>query len=99
MTESQRRSKEFAQALSDELAQLWREGAKRVERPRIEEIGQRVGLDRGETYEAFEALRGDIWRGDFVESDEGPGWEAVLLKDIPLRTSLLHGSISGARIY
>ncbi len=83
MTESQRRSKEFAQALSDELAQIWREGAKRVDRPRIEEIGQRVGLDRGETYEAFEALRGDTWRGDFVESDEGPGWEAVLLTDIP----------------
>jgi len=83
MTESQRRRNVFAQVLRDELAQLWRAGVTRVARSRIDEIGQRIGLDRDETYEAFEAARGDIWRGDFVESDEGPGWEAVVLKDIP----------------
>jgi hypothetical protein len=83
MTERQRRRKEFAQALSDELAQLRRAGVERVERSRIGEIGQRVGLDRDETYEAFGSARGDIWRGDFVESDEGPGWEEVVLRDVP----------------
>jgi len=83
MTENQRRRNIFAEALRDELAQLWRAGVRHVERSRIEEIGQRVGLDRDETYEAFGAARGDIWRGDFIESDEGPGWEAVILKDVP----------------
>ena len=34
MTEDQRRRKAFAQYLSDELAQLWRAGTKRVERAR-----------------------------------------------------------------
>ena len=83
MTEDQRRHKAFAQYLSDELAQLWRAGTKRVERARIEEIGQRAGLDRDETYEACGAARGDIWQGEFVESNEGPGWVEVELKNVP----------------
>ena len=83
MTEGQRRRKVFAEYLSDELAQLWRAGTKRVERTRIEEIGRRAGLDQDDAYEAFGAARGDIWEGEFVEGDEGPGWEAVELTDVP----------------
>jgi hypothetical protein len=36
-----------------------------------------------ETYKAFEAVRGDVWEGEYIESDEEPGWEAVKLENVP----------------
>ena len=83
MTENQRRRQEFARGLQNELAKLWREGEDRIDRVRVEEIGQRFGLDRAEAHEAFMAFRGDIWEGELVETDEEPGWEAVVLRDVP----------------
>ncbi len=83
MTESQRRRQEFARALRNELAELWREGEDSVDRVRVEEIGRRFGLDEAETREMFVAFRGDIWEGEFVETDEEPGWETVVLKNVP----------------
>ena len=83
MTENQHRRQEFMRGLRDELAKLWREGENRIDRASVEEIGQRFGLDRAEAREAFMAFRGDIWEGEFVETDEEPGWEAVVLKDVP----------------
>jgi hypothetical protein len=83
MTENRRRRQEFARGLQNELAKLWREGEDRIDRISVEEIGQRFGLDQDEAREAFVALRGDVWEGEFVETDEEPGWEAVVLKDVP----------------
>ena len=83
MTESQRRRQEFARALRNELAELWREGEDSVDRVRVEEIGQRFGLDETEARETFVAFRGDRWEGEFVETDEEPGWETVVLKNVP----------------
>jgi hypothetical protein len=83
MTENQRRNKEFVRSLQDELARSWRAGVTRVDRTRIEEIGRRVGLDPTETYETVEAVKGDVWEGEFVASDEEPGWEAMVLENVP----------------
>jgi hypothetical protein len=73
----------FDQALEDVLAKLEREGVDRVDRARVEGIGQRFGLDPTETREAFLGSRGDIWEGEFVETDEKPGWEVVILRRVP----------------
>jgi hypothetical protein len=83
VTENQQRRQEFARGLQNELAKLWREGENRIDRVRVEEIGQRYGMDQAEARDAFMAARGDIWEGELVETDEEPGWEAVALKDIP----------------
>ena len=84
MTESQRRRQEFVTALMNELAELWREGTTHVEWSQVEEIGRRSGLDQeAETYKAFEAVRGDVWKGEYIESDEEPGWKAVELENVP----------------
>jgi len=83
MTEKQRHRQEFVKALRDELAQLWREGEDRVERVRVEEIGQRFDLDENDARKTFVASRGDVWEGEFVETDEEPGWEAVVLENVP----------------
>jgi hypothetical protein len=83
MTENQRRRQEFVRALRNELAELWRRGEDNVDRARVEEIGGRFGLDETEAHEMFVASRGDIWEGEFVETDEEPGWEAVVLENVP----------------
>ena len=83
MTEKQRHRQEFVKALRDELAQLWREGEDRVERVRVEEVGQRFDLDEDDARKTFVASRGDVWEGKFVETDEEPGWEAVVLENVP----------------
>jgi hypothetical protein len=83
MTEKQRHRQEFVKALRDELAQLWREGEDRVERVRVEEVGQRFDLDEDDARKTFVASRGDVWEGEFVETDEEPGWEAVVLENVP----------------
>ncbi len=49
----------------------------------MEEIGQRFELDGEEARNLFVDARGDIWQGEFVESDDEPGWEAVELKRVP----------------
>lgn len=77
------RRREFEDALKHVLAKLGREGVDRVERSRIEELGQRFELDPDEARKLFVASRGDIWEGEFVESDDEPGWEAVDLERIP----------------
>ncbi|MBV9454505.1 MAG: hypothetical protein JOZ19_10355 [Rubrobacter sp.] len=83
MTENQHRRQEFARGLQNELAKLWREGGDRIDRIGVEEIGRRFRLDQDEAREAFVALRGDVWEGEFIEANEEPGWEAVVLKDVP----------------
>jgi hypothetical protein len=49
----------------------------------VEEIGLRFGLDQYEAREAFAALRGDVWEGEFIEANEEPGWEGMVLKGVP----------------
>ncbi len=83
MTEKQRHRQEFVKAIRDELAQLWREGQDRIERARVEEIGQRFDLDEDDARKTFEASRGDVWEGEFVETDEEPGWGAAVLENVP----------------
>jgi hypothetical protein len=73
----------FEQALVDELAKLQREGVNRIDRARVEEIGQRFGIDAGEAGSTFVTYRGEMWQGDLIESDEGPGWEAATLENVP----------------
>lgn len=74
---------QFEQALKDVFAKLRREGIDRVDRVRLEEVGQRFGVDPDEVYEAVAVSRGDLWEGEFVETDEKPGWEVIVLKDVP----------------
>jgi hypothetical protein len=83
MTESQRHRQEFVTALMNELAELWREGTTRVERSQVEEIRRQCGLDQTEAYQAFAAVRGDVWEGEYIESEEEPGWKAVGLENVP----------------
>lgn len=75
--------REFEEALRNVLAKLEREGVDRVERSQIEELGQRFDLDPDKARELFVKARGYIWKGEFVESEEEPGWEAVALKNVP----------------
>ncbi len=83
MTEDQRRRHEFTQILMSELANYWRADETRIDRTRVEEMGRQVGLDPEEAREVFVAAKGDIWEGEFVESDEEPGWEAIVLENVP----------------
>lgn len=76
-------NQEFLRALRDEVAELWRRGEDRMNREHVEEIGQRFDVDRDKAREAFVKARGDLWKGEFVESDEEPGWDAVMLESVP----------------
>jgi hypothetical protein len=78
-----RRRREFEEALKNVIAELEREGVDRIDRSRVEEIGQRFELDPDEARKLFVNSRGDIWKGEFVESDEEPGWEAATLERVP----------------
>lgn len=78
-----RRRRQFEETLRDTLAKLEREGVDRMERSQVEEIGEQFELDRDEARKLFVKSRGDIWKGEFIESDEDPGWEAVELESIP----------------
>lgn len=75
--------RQFEQAIRDVVAKLSREDKDRIERTHVEEIGERYGLDPEEARELFVDSRNDIWKGEFVESDEEPGWEAVRLESVP----------------
>ena len=81
--EGTRRRREFEEAIRNVVAKLSREGEDRLERTHVEEIGERHDLDPEEARELFVDSRGDIWKGEFVESDEEPGWEAVRLESAP----------------
>ena len=76
-------NQEFLRALRDEVAELWRRGEDRMDRERVEEIGRRFDVDPDEARETFVKARGDLWKGEFVESDEEPGWDAVVLESVP----------------
>lgn len=78
-----RRRRRFEENLRDTLAKLEREGVDRIDRSQVEEIGERFELDRDEASKLFVESRGDIWKGEFIESDDEPGWEAVELESIP----------------
>jgi len=65
------------------VAKLRREGKDRIERPHVEEVGERYELAPEEARELFVASMGDVWKGEFVESAEEPGWEAVKLESVP----------------
>jgi len=77
------RRREFEEAIRNVVAKLKREGVDRIERSHVEEIGQRFELDEDEARELFMNSRGDIWRGELVESEGEPGWEAVTLERVP----------------
>ncbi|MEW6635214.1 MAG: hypothetical protein AB1425_00210 [Actinomycetota bacterium] len=83
MTESYERRQQFTKAPMSELARLWREGATRIERSHVEEVGRRSGVDPDEASRIFADSRGDLWQGEFIRSKEGPGWEAVALENVP----------------
>jgi len=83
MTESFVRRNEFAKVLQDELARIWREGGRRIDRAQVEEIGRRLEVDRDEALRIFVDSKGALWEGAFVESEEEPGWEAVELANVP----------------
>jgi hypothetical protein len=78
-----RHRREFEEALRNELAKLERDGVDRIDRSHVEELGQRFELDRDEARKLFVDSRGDIWKGEFIESEEEPGWEAVALERVP----------------
>lgn len=83
MTDSMRRRSEFTKALRDMLAKLEDEGTDRIERSRVEEIGQRFDIDRDEALRVFVDSKGTLWQGELIESDEEPGWEAATLEHVP----------------
>ena len=78
-----RRRREFEEALRNEVAKLEREGVDRIDRSDVEEIGQRFELDRDEARKLFVDSRGNIWKGEFIESEGEPGWEAATLERVP----------------
>ena len=78
-----KRRRQFEENLRNKLAKLERDQVTRIDRSEVEEIGQRFEIDRDEAHKLFVDARGDIWQGEFVESDDEPGWEAVELKRVP----------------
>ncbi len=81
--EGTRRRREFEVAIRDAVAKLRREGKDRIERTHVEEVGERYELGPEEARKLFVDSRGDVWKGEFVESAEEPGWEAVRLESVP----------------
>ncbi|HVF02903.1 MAG TPA: hypothetical protein VNA27_16385 [Rubrobacteraceae bacterium] len=78
-----RRRREFEQAIRDVVARLKREGKDRIERTHVEEVGERYDLKPEEARDLFVDSKGEVWKGEFVESAEEPGWEAVKLESVP----------------
>ncbi len=81
--EGTRRRREFEEALRNTIAKLGREGEERIDRSHVEEIGQRYDLDPDEARKLFVKSRGDVWKGELVESEGKPGWEAARLEKVP----------------
>ena len=82
MTEGMKRHNEFTEALMHELARLWREGERRIDRAHVEEIGERYNVDPGEASRAFVDSRGTLWEGELVDGD-GSDWVAAELANVP----------------
>ncbi|MCA1740731.1 MAG: hypothetical protein LC740_18505 [Actinobacteria bacterium] len=81
--EGTRRRRKFEEAIRNVVAKLGREGKDRIDRTYVEEIGQQCELDPDEAGELFVKSRGDIWKGELIESDGEPGWEAATLESAP----------------
>ena len=82
MTEGMKRHNEFTEALMHELARLWREGERRIERDHVEEIGGRDDVDPDEASRAVVDSRGNLWEGELVDGD-GSDWVAAELANVP----------------
>jgi hypothetical protein len=78
-----RRHREFEEALRNIVAKLQREGKDRIDRTDIEELGQRYDLDPEEARKLFVESEGNVWKGQLVESEGEPGWEAAVLERSP----------------
>ena len=83
MTEGARNRNEFARTVRDVVAKIRREGGSRVDRERVEGLGERFGMDPGEARRVFVDLKGDAWRGELVGTDDPAGWAAAELEDSP----------------
>lgn len=83
MTEGMKRHNEFTEALMHELARLWREGERLIERGHVEEIGKRYDVDPDEAGRAFVDSRGTLWEGELVEGDGESDWRAAELANVP----------------
>jgi hypothetical protein len=92
--EGTRRRREFETAIRDMVAKLKREGKDRIERAHVEEVGERYELAPEEARELFVDSRGDVWKGEFVESAEEPGWEAIKLESVPSSAADAPGDLS-----
>jgi len=75
--------REFEEAIRNVVAKLGREGKDRIDRAYVEEIGQRYELDPDEASKLFVEARGNVWRGELIESEGEPGWEAATLERAP----------------
>lgn len=83
MTEGAVNRNEFAQALRNLVAKVVREGETRIDRERIERLGERHGVDPDEAGRIFVGLKDDVWRGELVGTDDPAGWSAAKLEDVP----------------
>jgi hypothetical protein len=72
----------FENQLMNELARLWREGERRIERTRVEEIGRRFDVPAEEAGELFLRSRGTLWDGELTEEGGEESWRAAELDDV-----------------
>ncbi len=78
-----KRRREFEEALRNIIAKLRREEKDHIDRSYIEEIGQRYDLEPDEARKLFVESKGNVWKGELVESEGEPGWEAAKLERSP----------------
>ena len=78
-----KRRREFEEAIRNVVAKLGREGEERIDRAHVEEVGQRYELEPEEASKLFVESRGNIWRGELIESEGEQGWEAAKLERAP----------------
>ena len=83
MIEGARNRNEFARTLRDVVAKIEREGGNRIDRERVEGLGERFGMDPEEARRIFVDLKGDAWRGELVGTDDPAGWSAAEIEDAP----------------
>ena len=81
--EGTKRRREFEEALRNAIAKLGREGEDRIDRSYVEEIGQRHDLEPDEAQKLFVKSQGDVWKGELIESEGEPGWDAATLESAP----------------
>ena len=78
-----KRRREFEEAMRNVVAKLGREGKDRIDRAYVEEIGQRYELEPEKASKLFVEAKGNVWRGELIESEGEPGWEAATLERAP----------------